>query len=74
MHRAVAVGSLCLTAAVLSGCADSLPVSALPTREQMARPVLDKAEQQKAMDALVKERDERQAKMVQTLETQPVRR
>ena len=59
----VAVGTVCLVIAALSGCAESLPVSALPSRDQFAKPVLDKAAQQKAMNELIRERDERQARI-----------
>lgn len=62
----VAVAIVCLMTAALGGCAESLPVSALPSRDQIAQPVLDKAAQQQAMDALIRERDERQAKAAQT--------
>ncbi len=69
----VATGTAFLLTAVLGGCADSLPVSALPSRDQTAQPALDKAAQQKAMDDLIRERDERQARITQP-ETAPAAR
>ena len=61
----VAAGIVCLITATLGGCAESLPISALPNRDQIAQPVLDKAAQHQAVDALIRERDERQAKKAQ---------
>ena len=60
--------------AALGGCVDSLPASELPTREQTVRPILDKDGQQKAIDALVKDRNDRSSAIIQSLEVRQAQR